>query len=598
MSTKKYILILIGLLCPLYGSILGQSEHPNIILILADDQGWDGTSVQMDDKVAESKSDFYQTPRLEQMAAEGMKFSRAYSASPVCSPSRYAILTGMSPARLGMTDILKRNPLENVDLACPHSSDDIDPSLTTLPQALKAIEGANYYCGSFGKWHIDENDPTEAGYDVADGPNANGSGNEGETLNEDPKRIFSVTDQGMEFIDSAVENEQPFFLQLNHFAVHLWPKSKPESYETVSDWEQGEHFYKIYGAMTLDLDESVGLVMDHLKSLGIEDNTYIIYTSDNGSVEFSKSSLISPSRILQKGKTHIWEGGIRVPLLVKGPGIEAGSQSDVNFNGTDLYATILDLAGKSGQVGTADSKSKKSVLFGDEGSNNDFRVYHFPHYAPNKWGIPQTAIIQGDFKFSIDFYTGESLFFDIANDPGETLDLSEISPSGKIVLYKKLRDYLQSVNAPMPSLNPYYVRYSGEAPDLDQDGMDDEWEIESLLTAAFGGDVDTDGDGFNNLDEFKKQTDPLDAEDFLLNGANFQAETETQVMRTPNGFQLTLDDDGVKEVLVSDLSGKIVLQRSVQGESTVNIVVSENFSALYFIQIKSADQTETQHFIR
>jgi len=596
-STKKYILILIGLLCPLYGSILGQNEHPNIILILADDQGWDGTSVQMDNSVLESKSDFYRTPRLEQMAAEGMKFSRAYAASPVCSPSRYAILTGMSPARTGMTDIMNRNPLEYVHLACPHSVDDIDPSLTTLPQALKSIDGADYYCGSFGKWHIDNKDPTEAGYDVADGANGNGSGNDGDTFNEDPKRIFSITDQGLDFIDTAVDSEQPFFLQLNHFAVHLWPKSKHETFETVSDWEQGEHFYKIYGAMTLDLDESVGMIMDHLESLGIADNTYIFYTSDNGSVEYSKTSLISPSRVLQKGKTHIWEGGIRVPLLVKGPGIEAGTQSDVNVNGTDLYATILDLAGKEGEVGTADSKSKKQVLLGNKVLDNDFRVYHFPHYAPNKWGIPQTAIIQGDFKFSIDFYTGESFFYDIANDPGETLDLSQISPSGKAVLHKKLRDYLQEVNAPMPALNPLYVRYGGEAPDLDSDGMDDSWEIENLLTAAYKGDIDSDGDGVSNLDEFKNHTDPLNVNDFSLEGASPFLQTETQIVRTASGFQLMLND-GAEEVSISDLSGRIVLQRSVQGESNVKVDLSEDFRALFLIKVKSANHTEVLHFIR
>ncbi len=603
MNTKKYILILIGILCPVYGSVMSQNEHPNIILILADDQGWDGTSVQMDDANILSKSDYYQTPNLEVLASEGMKFSQAYSASPVCSPSRYAILTGLSPARLGMTDILYRNPEVEVNLACPHSEDEIDPDLTTLPQALKDISDANYYCGTFGKWHMGEADPSEAGFDQNDGTNGNGTGNQSGTFLEDPKKIFSITSKGINFMNESVAADRPFYLQLNHYAVHLWPESKEETYIENSDLEQGNHFYRVYGAMTEDLDESVGMLMSHLEELGIADNTYVIYTSDNGSVEYSEHTLISPSASLQQGKTHVWEGGIRVPMIVKGPGIDAGVQSDVNFNGTDIYATVLDLAGYGGDaVNETDSRSIAPELISNSLSSNSteesaFRVYHFPHYAPKKWGIPQSAIIEGSDKFLIDLWSGRSFLFDISNDPGESIDRSSEEAERKMELYKKLRDYLNSVDASLPTFNPEYLKYNGEVPDLDNDGMADDWEFHNFLTGYFYGGEDIDGDGFTGLVEFQNNSDPLDANDFPEASAIPVLASETLILQDQDGIRLSLPQDA-KQVLISDLSGRLIHQIKVADSYNFRVDLDGRTNALYFLRVDRNSGVETQAFIR
>jgi len=603
-SIIRQSIILIGILCLTFWSVQSQSEHPNIIVILTDDQGWDGTSVQMDNAVPNSRSDYYLTPRLEQLAQEGMKFSRAYAASPVCSPSRYAILTGQSPARLDMTDITDRNPEPDMPIISPSSVDEIDLSLDFLPQELKAIVGANYRCASFGKWHLGLHGPGEVGFDEYTGNYGNGFGNVGDFINEDPKRIFSITEDGMDFMESSVAADRPFFMQLNHFAVHLWPQAFLETFEKYQGIPQGDvHFYRAYAAMTEDLDTGVGMIMDKLVELGIENDTYIFYTSDNGCVEWETLSfdpdaeipttLISPSLELKAGKTHVWEGGIRVPFIVKGPNVPANTQSEQLVVGTDLFATILDLANPGSGNSTLDSKNLLANITDPNHLEDRELVFHFPHYAIKKGGIPRAAIFQNDEKLVHDFATGDSYLFDIEENIGEeTPGIS--NENRKLELTKSLRDYLWQANASLPTLNPSYFAATDPA-NVDNDLLPDDWEFLQLLSTKYNENDDPDGDGYTNLEEFNGNGDPLKFETALsISDVNHVSEF-ADFMPLANGMRVIFKRK-VDSYILSDVTGRTVFQE----KSPKQLVHDFDLTAtkqVYLLRFEINDRNYSHKFI-
>jgi len=255
-------------------------KQPNFILILSDDQGWNGTSVQMMNNEIQSKSDYHQTPNIEALSNRGMRFSSAYASAPVCSPSRYSIQFGQSPARLKMI---------RVGMNTNHINHQTN---ITIPKLLKSIN-PNYTAAHFGKWGIDV-DPSELGYDQSDGVTGNKDGGFNyksnkqqwrNTISDDPKKIFSTTQSAINFIESQAKSETPFFLQVSHYAVHSDIMMRKETLEKYKDMEKGMYQKHLgFAAMTEDLDTGVGLLLDRVKELGLESNTYIIYTSDNGAV--------------------------------------------------------------------------------------------------------------------------------------------------------------------------------------------------------------------------------------------------------------------------------------------------------------------------
>ncbi len=282
-SIKLVSLILIGLLffsCK-PTKILSKEKAPNFILILTDDQGWNGTSVQMMDEEIRSKSDYHQTPNLEALAKRGMRFSSAYASAPVCSPSRYSIQFGQTPARLKMIRVgMNTNHINH-------------QTALTIPKLLKSID-PNYTAAHFGKWGIDV-DPSVLGYDYSDGITGNKEGGFsyksskkmqwGNTITEDPKKIFSTTQSAIDFIERKAKSKQPFFLQISHYAVHSDIMLRKETLEKYKNKAKGRNQkHEGFAAMTEDLDTGVGLLLDRVKELGLEGDTYIIYTSDNGAV--------------------------------------------------------------------------------------------------------------------------------------------------------------------------------------------------------------------------------------------------------------------------------------------------------------------------
>ena len=429
-----------------------KESNPNFIIILVDDQGWNGTSVQMMDNEINSKSDFYQTPNIEKLAKKGIRFSSAYASAPVCAPSRYSIQFGQTPARLKMIRVGMNTSHIN------HLTD------LTIPKQLKSIN-PNYVTAHFGKWGMGSS-PSVLGYDESDGATGNKDGvftqkPQGvqweNTIDEDPKKMFSITKNAIEFIDRQTESNNPFFLQLSHYAVHsniLMREKTLKKYKNTSKGKYQKHVG--FAAMTEDLDDSLGLLFDKIEELGIEENTYIIYTSDNGSVpvmppkRFYKESYNYP---LSRGKWDATEGGIRVPFIVTGPGIEKNVESKSIISFSDILPTIIDLAGKKIKNDKfLDGGSLKNVLKNHKKTkvnrNTDGLFFHVPYENGIALKRAHSAVILENFKLMKFYDNGQLMLFDLDKDLSEKNDLSSKNLNKAVELELLLDNYLKKVSAP------------------------------------------------------------------------------------------------------------------------------------------------------
>lgn len=447
----------------------GATSAQNIVFILSDDQGWTGSSVQMDSRVAESSSDLYLTPNLERLAAEGMRFSNAYSPAPNCSPTRMSIQTGKTAARLGATDIIDVVPDEqgragiqifydnmyvNKPLIVPLPVSDLADEEVTIAEFLKQHD-SNYATGHFGKWHMGGESPDRHGYDAHNGITTNIPGLVGPP---DPKRTAEVTDDGIAFIEEQVEAEQPFLVQFSYYAVHTPVLAMPETIDRFRQYDSQRHTHTAYASMTAELDEAVGRILDRIDRLGIAEDTYVIFTSDNGGEIFNGVTNNIP---LAKGKTHVWEGGIRVPLFIRGPGIVAGTESHVPAIGYDFFPTIAEWVGASVPLPeNIDGGSLNSVL-GNGGTGAVERgaealVWYYGAYRNNKHVAPQTAIRRGNYKLIWELDSQRTYLFDLEGDLSETNDLSRFRPELAESMHDELKGYLESVGTKLPMPNPDY----------------------------------------------------------------------------------------------------------------------------------------------
>ena len=276
-------------------------------------------------------------------------------------------------------------------------------------------------------------------------------------LKNDPKNIFSLTNKAVEFISSSKKEKRPFFLQISHYAVHSNIESKEKSYDLFSDKPKGIHHKNLgFAAMTYDLDESLGILLKKIKEFGLEDNTYIIYMSDNGSVPNipgAKKYEKSYNYPLSRGKWDAFEGGIRVPLIIAGPGIKSGSESSTPVSGSDLLPTIIDLAGsKTIKLKEIDGGSFASILLNKNNENLNRPVDGIFFHVPYKNGIalkrPHSAIRKDDYKL-IKFQDDKSLLlFDLVNDKMEQFNLANQKPEKLKELEELLDNYLIEVSAP------------------------------------------------------------------------------------------------------------------------------------------------------
>jgi len=439
----------------LTATLLHAGTPPNFVLVYIDDLGWTDTSVEMIKGKPETRSDFYQTPNLERLAREGMVFSDAYSPAPVCTPSRNAMLHGMTPARMLNSTLNTRSSKEEYR------------GKITIPQALKQAN-PDYVTAHFGKWHVPSITPVKAGYDVTEKASGTGNG-EGDFLDDmktflpedDPKRIFSLTERSKVFISEQVEAKRPFFLQLSHYSAHIWHgslKATREKYRALprpskaleSDYlpedEVSESAFKHnwllnYAAMIDDTDRAFGDLLDHLDDLGVADNTYVIFTSDNGGG-------VRGNAPLRGAKADLTEGGIRVPFVVRGPGVLEGGYCGVPTAGWDILPTLYDLAGGNAPLPEELDGASLADVFrrGDRGNverHGNALVFHFPWYN----GEPESAIRQGDFKLLKNLDTRKTALYDMREDLSEGNDLSAERPEMAATLEQKLTRYLDQVGA-------------------------------------------------------------------------------------------------------------------------------------------------------
>ncbi|MDC0936184.1 sulfatase-like hydrolase/transferase [Pirellulales bacterium] len=479
----------------------GTESAPNFVVIYSDDQGWTSSSVQMDPELAESKSDYFQTPSLERLASEGMRFGSAY-AEPICSPSRAAIQTGKSPAQLQMTDVSAAAKYDNnwygdryngKPLSAPIQPRNLEAKEVTLSEQLKQIN-PQYVTGHFGKWHIsrdlgetspaygyDTNQPTHSSSEYPDG---------------DPKQIFSYTDTAVDFISDRVQADEPFYLQVSHSAPHAPFEARAATIEKYNSLPSGtNHSNPIFAAMLEDMDAGIGMLLGHLDQIGVRDNTYVVFVSDNGGIAGLGPGVNAP---LYHSKGTVFEGGVRVPMIVSGPGIEPGSASAVPVTIRDLFATFSDLAGDLSAV-PHDVESASLVPILENGGllpgnlpalKRGFApggelFFHSPHYQKQPAGFtdrrPQSAVRDGDFKL-VRIYGENSqpdrlFLFDLSQDLRESEDLNSplnlvlLMPEKTAQLNSKLDRWLQDVDASMPFQvwDPIELRWNGDLPGADAD---------------------------------------------------------------------------------------------------------------------------------
>jgi arylsulfatase A-like enzyme len=451
------------------GSNLAAADKPNIVVIVADDLGGRDLGCY--------GSTYHRTPHLDRLAAAGMRFTDAYAACPVCSPSRAALLTGNYPARLNLTDFIPgRRILPDQRLLRHAFRQELPLEETTLAEALKAT---GYATAFVGKWHLGGKGfgPREQGFDVNIGGNASGAthsffapygGKSGPLmpgLEGAPQGEYltdRLTTEAQKFIDA--HRDRPFFLYLAHYAVHIPLQARPEMVAKYrSGGPGGTQNNPLYAAMLESLDDGIGAILKQLDDLKLSERTVIVFTSDNGglSVKEGPNTPATSNAPLREAKGYLYEGGIRVPLLVKWPGVtRPGTVSAVPVCGIDLLPTVLDLCGLKNDT-AVDGISLAPLLRGG-GRSRDALFWHYPHYS-NQGGKPGGAIRAGDFKL-LEFYEdGRRELYDLKNDLGENRNLAEEKPEKVKELAGKLDAWRRAVGAKGMKPNPAYVANSQEA---------------------------------------------------------------------------------------------------------------------------------------
>lgn len=418
---------------------------PNIVFILADDMGWN--------QVGYHGSKWYETPNIDRLAHDGLQFSNAYAAAPICSPSRAALMTGKTPARLHLTDYIPGRMWEEKPLVTPVMQQGLPLEETTIPEMLHT---RGYISGLFGKWHLAETydyeawrpmDPESQGFDVVF--HTRKPEVENAPLH-DKHNAIAITDNAIKFIEQ--NKDRPFFCYVAHNVVHMPLMEEPEliaKYKAKLGSDQPVN-NAIMGAMIETMDSQIGRLMEALDRLHLRENTIVVFMSDNGNVMAQQSQ--APFR---GGKATIWEGGLRVPLAVRWPGVvKPNTRSDEPVVTTDWFETLMDVAGVKYLPAYHDGVSLMPVLSGKTATlSRDALYWHYPHYHHLGDFRPGSVIRMGNFKL-IEWYEGALLhrgpevnLFDLAADPGENRDLAAEQPERVRAMRAKLEAWRHETGA-------------------------------------------------------------------------------------------------------------------------------------------------------
>lgn len=451
-----------------------EAARPNFVVFLIDDLGWTDLGCY--------GSDLYQTPAIDKLAADGVRFTNAYAACTVCSPTRAALMTGKYPARLHVTDWIPGHARPYAKLKVPDWTMKLEHRHTTLAEALKA---AGYKTAHVGKWHLMppggpdmwDYEPRRHGFDINIGGNQWGSpgsyfypyagpgqarrveplppgGSEGEYLTD------RLTDEAIKILREWKTG--PFFLYFAHYAVHTPLQAKKPDIDRFQGlvWPTMRHKNPTYAAMIWSVDQSVARIRASLAELGLDRNTVIIFTSDNGGLDRHGSGDPTDNAPLREGKGTAYEGGVRVPTIVYWPGVTpAGAISDEPIITMDLYTTILDIAGipvPASDRQEIDGLSLVPILKNPRAHLNREALYwHYPHYH-TMGATPYSAIRAGDWRLIEFFEDNQIELYNLKEDLGETQELSKKYPDVARKLLEKLRQWRKTVGAQLPSPNPQY----------------------------------------------------------------------------------------------------------------------------------------------
>lgn len=474
-------LLIVGYSASLMAASFAEKQPPNLVFILADDLGWADTTLY-------GKTDLYQTPNLERLRERGMLFTQAYAASPLCSPTRSAILSGLSPARTGITYPMAHSPQVVMKSTVPAQAAPGQKTImprpvtrldTSYPTIVKALKSAGYAAGHFGKWHLGSEpfSPLEHGFDV-DLPHYAGYGPAGnfvapweyESFDPDPEIPNEHIEDRMAKEAVAwmeAHKEGPFFLNYWQFSVHSPFDAKAdliEKYRALIDPYSSQRS-PTYAAMVESMDDAIGTLMDAIDRLGIADNTIIIFTSDNGGNMYGRAdnTLPTSNAPLRGGKATIFEGGTRIPCIVAWPGLtQAGSTSDALIQSEDFFPTLLanlGIAPVEGQI--FDGIDITPALKGEQLERNVLFQY-FPHIlsAPD-WLPPSMAMREGDWKMIRIFHGDKDqqhrhLLYHLKTDLGEVEDLSKENPEIVAKMSAQMDKFLAETGAVLPLPNPAF----------------------------------------------------------------------------------------------------------------------------------------------
>ena len=437
------------------------AKKPNVVFILADDLGWTDLGCQ--------GSKYYKTPNIDKLAASGLRFTNGYTCGPNCQPTRAALMSGQYGPRTGVYTVggierfdWKSRPLTPVD-----NVQKLPLDRKTVADVMKA---SGYATGMYGKWHLGQDDqhhPSKRGFDDAIVSMGKHFDFATQPRVDYPKGTYLadfLTDKAIGFIEK--NKTKPFFLYLPHFGVHSPHEAKPEWIAKFKGQPGvGGHYDPTYAAMIASVDESVGRVLKTLDDLGLAENTVVIFSSDNGGVGgyaregIKKANDITDNAPLRSGKGCLYEGGVRVPWIVRWPGQVPAGTTDAPIISVDLLPTLLELAGgKAPEKQVLDGVSMVECFTsgGMKAPTRDL-FWHFPGYlgaGPGEWRTtPAGAIRSGDWKLIEFFETGRKELYNLREDLSQKADIASTNAEKTAELHAKLLTWRKSVGAPMPKAN-------------------------------------------------------------------------------------------------------------------------------------------------